>query len=155
VEEYQRARQKDQQRRTSIPPAKPAKQAATKKPPRRLSESPVDAEVIDRPGESVAAHVAKHLQNEAFDQRAAHMTDDLAKADREREEHHRKVFSHNLGRLAKPAVAAAETSDEGSNTQAAAASSTATALAGLLTTPQNIRQAIILNEILQRPADRW
>jgi len=155
AEEFQRSRQKEQ-RRGAIPPAKPAKQAVAKKPVRRLSESPVDAEIVDQPGETVAAHVAKHLENQAFDQRAAHMTDDLAKADREREEHRRKVFDHSVGRIPQAAAKAEpRMTDKAAVVQHAAQSPNAELLVAMLSNPTNLRQAIVLNEILHRPDERW
>jgi hypothetical protein len=155
IEEFQRSRQKEQ-RRPAISAAKPAKQVATKKPPRRLSESPIDAEIVDRPGEGVAAHVAKHLENQVFDQRAAHMTDDLTKADREREEHSRKVFDHSVGRIPQTASQPEpRMTDIAAVVQHAAQSPGAELLVTMLSNPTNLRHAIVLNEILHRPTERW
>ncbi len=60
-------------------------------------------------------------------------------------------FDHSVGTLTGSAVTAAE--------QAAAAASATTTpaaqIASMLANPDGVRQAIILNEILRRPSDRW
>jgi hypothetical protein len=60
-------------------------------------------------------------------------------------------FDHTVGSLTGSAVTAAE--------QAAAAASAAETpaaqIAAMLATPEGVRQAIIVNEILRRPTDRW
>ena len=60
------------------------------------------------------------------------------------------VFDHSLGQL----------QEAPSDTSSGAASPTeppplAASLLAALSSPENIRQAIILNEVLQRPEGRW
>lgn len=147
VDEFlQRVRRKEAKPET--PPAKSKPQRA-KPAVRRLSETPLDAEVVERARkkESVAEHVEQHLQTTAFEARAAHMVDDLARADREREAHLKKTFEHKVGRLA----AGSQESQPAAQPISVAPAN----IAAMLRNPQNVRDAIVLNEILQRPADRW
>lgn len=106
------------------------------------------------PHETVDEHVRKHLSNQEFSRRAEHIADDVVRADQQMQEHLTKVFSHQLGRLADTSAgqpAAAEAANQAAMAPAAAGVSVAT----LLTSGHNIRNAIIMNEILQRPVDRW
>lgn len=69
-------------------------------------------------------------------------------------EAHMQVFDHQVGRIHE-AVSPAP----GDATQPGASAEATPALrdvfAGLLADPQSVRQAIVLNEIIQRPVDRW
>jgi hypothetical protein len=60
-------------------------------------------------------------------------------------------FDHTVGTLTGSAVTAAEQA-----AAAVAASETPAAqIAAMLATPDGVRQAIVVNEILRRPTDRW
>jgi hypothetical protein len=120
------------------------------KPPKPRVPAPVVATVVQRgPRESVAEHVERQISSEEFNVRAAHMVDDLARADTERQRHFTQTFDHQLGRL----------SADVQTTDAAAPASTALAAgaqaAATFGTLEDIRRAILLNEILNRPRERF
>ena len=115
-----------------------------------LSSELVDVEAIDEPptGAGVASHVAQHLDRSGFDQRAAQLGS-VEQEERTFQDQVDQTFDHQVGHLAmrgeEPAPGA----------QAPAAPVAAQTIAALLADPQNFRGAIVLNEILQRPTDRW
>jgi hypothetical protein len=118
---------------------------------------PVDADVVllDEPRrESVASSVEKHLQTGSFEKRAAHLTDDITRAEEQMEEHLQAAFGRRVGTLADAPIAAGPVTD----TPVAAiddAPPAAAAFAQILRTPQGMREAIVLGEILARPEHRW
>ena len=72
------------------------------------------------------------------------------------EQHLKQVFEHRLGSLARQASDDPNAPyDIGSPTGRADPQASAKALAGLLANQQDIRRAILLKEILERPIDRW
>jgi len=154
-------RRRQKGRREAPSPAQP-RQQQSKRPPRRLVEEPVDVEVIERrPVESISAHVEKHMAERMgrsqIGQRSSHLTDDIAQADRQREEHLDKAFSHQVGRLTDTSGAAnvgkaTDTAPEARQTASAVAT---TDLTALLRNMDTLRQTFILNEILQSPESRW
>jgi hypothetical protein len=146
---------RDRTRKESPPPVK----TAPKAPPRTLVTPPAEPRATTTPPKArdistVAASVEKHLGGRRFEERAEHLADDIVRADLLMEEHVKSAFGHRLGTLGDPAVAppAAPVTDVAPtiNTPSAADN-----LAALLANPQNIRHAIILNEILSPPRHRW
>ena len=131
------------------------------KPPVPPPQEPIIVEVVETgpAGDRVAQHVESHLTTSKFSERAAHMADDIAEADRERKQHERQVFGHQVGKLedtSKGAKVVVETptgapAEIVQRTPSAAAGS----LAALLKSGESVRQAIIFSEILQRPEHRW
>jgi hypothetical protein len=114
----------------------------------------VDVEVVSAPsgGETIAAHVQQHLSTGEFTTRAEHLTDDLTRGDVEREQHRKKVFSHQIGRLTDTTGSAPESA--GPDAQSASLTG-AGAVAKVFADRQNVRSAIILSEVLNRPTSRW
>jgi hypothetical protein len=145
----EKARRTEPVRSAAAAPPKPAP------PPPR--EQPIDVMPLEhRDFDSVAASVEQHLGNRGFNERAEHMVDDIALADEERARHFKQVFDHRLGNLSTVPVdpkAPADLKTPSMTRDDPAA--TAKALAGILANQQNIRQAIVLKEILERPVDRW
>ncbi len=145
-------------------------QAATGEQARRISQpmvplsqrsEPVEAEVVrQRPvGGEVSEHVKKYLDEKQFDQRAAKLGGDVAAADEKIEQHLKQVFGHGISKLAAQGGETAAPprpqltgyfQDESPALPAAGAG-----LAAMLNNIDDLRQAIVLNEILQRPIDRW
>jgi hypothetical protein len=132
--------------------AKPAPVA--RQPARRLVDGGSESQQFEvTTGRSVAEHVQQHLNTSQFAERAAHMVDDdIAKNDAEREAHRRQVFDHKLGTLSDTSTGAAKAATEAT---AAARDIGAIPIGNLLANPDSLRQAIILNEILTRPEQRW
>lgn len=111
----------------------------------------VEVEAVDEPptGAGVTSHVQQHLSNREFDQRASHLGS-VEQEERAFEAQVHQAFDHKVGHLA----ARAEEPAPGAASPVAPAISSQT-VAALLADPQSLRGAMVLNEILQRPTDRW
>ncbi|NLF68177.1 MAG: hypothetical protein GX575_03880 [Candidatus Anammoximicrobium sp.] len=116
--------------------------------------TPVDAEVLDaeivdaepvRRRAAVTQHVEKHLDTGDVTAHAAQLGAEVGLADEKVEAHLRQKFDHELGRMSDP-------EDEAG---AAAGAAFAARIAELFRNPQSIQQAFILNEIINRPEQRW
>ena len=162
IEEFlKRASRKREERTRRKRPAKVVEKPvppAPATPSRRLVQSGADQQgfEVSQRG-SVAEHVQQHLNTRQFADRAAHLADeDIAKSDDVREAHRKQVFDHKLGRLADTSTAAAPAAPAAAiaptDAEVAAA---AIGLSTLLSNPQNLKHAIVLNEILVRPEHRW
>ena len=146
-----RSQQPARDRAASAPTAPP------KAPPAaRSDEKPLDvAPIEDRPREGVAASVEKHLGSRKFKQWQDHLAEDVSQSDEEMERHLQQVFHHRLGTLGGET---ADASTQGADVQTMVikdAPSAAAAFAQLLRTPEGMRQALVVSEILTRPVDRW
>lgn len=141
------------------PPEPPQRRPAPPEPAQRRPAplEPVGGSEGERRRElsSVATSVEQHLGNRGFSQRAEHLADDIARSDENMEEHLKQVFGHRLGTLGEPSPGRLTSTTDVAATISADASSTILALADMLTSPQKIRQAIVLREILDRPEHRW
>lgn len=163
IDEFiRRAAEKRRQAQGQRKPARPAPIAPPAPPPtpvRRLAPEIVEAEII----EDVSAHVARSVNAAAFDQHAAGLLDDdVDQADERVEARLQRTFDHKLGRLSQ-----IDSTEKGSApttrsaTDAAAQVTTADAnpmlsfLVKSFGSPQSIRQAVILSDILTRPEHRW
>lgn len=141
------------------PPQRPQPVAP---PPRRYVE-PLPAEVqlealetvktTESLGEQVTRKFASEdsrFSTEDLGARGARLTDEIARADTERELHFQKTFTHQLGNLtSKSARTHSEPAATVTHTDTAA-----DALGGLLQ-GGGLRYAVLLNEILNRPEHRW
>jgi hypothetical protein len=132
----QQARNKQKQR----PPARP------------LSESrPLDD--VER-GTSVEQHVREHLGTERFDtsrfdERAGKLSHLQQTIEQDIGAHVRSVFDHQLGTIAGGSTLGA------APVEAPAGPTPAQQLVAMLRDPQGMRNAILLQEILRPPVDRW
>lgn len=117
----------------------------------------VDAEAIDEPptGERVRSHVAQHLNTREFEQRAAQMAQAERTSELALQSHMHKTSDHQLGTLAPAATADPPRAQDDEQVGDSGAPSTAQNFVELLRNPTQVRQAIIMNEILRRPEDRW
>jgi hypothetical protein len=133
------------QRRTGGPPAARPAQPASRQP-RLRREEPL--EVV--PIEESPSQRFKPLESGLATQ---------AQADAAMDVHLRQTFDHGLGQLSSagqsPAPAASPTSVSGEQSLADALALGPSGLAGQLASGVVMRQAIVLNEIIQRPLDRW
>jgi hypothetical protein len=146
-------------KRTGVEPAaRPTLQElpTTVKP---KSEKPVVAETAaDTPvGGQVTEHVKKYLDEQEFERRSEQLGAEVVEADREADQHLHQTFDHTVSKLANvPGEAAAppttELLDSGEFVPDVIAP---TDLFLALANPDSIRQAIVLNEILHRPEERW
>jgi hypothetical protein len=151
-----RAAQKKQEQTTGGESMRRAPQSMTAK-----RAEPLEAQLIrERPvGGEVSEHVKKFLDETQFDQRASKLGGDVAAADTKIEQHLKQVFGHGISRLAdKPGETAAPTKPQLTDffqDEIPAQSTAGAGLVAMLGNVDNLRQAIVLNEILQRPIDRW
>ncbi len=102
--------------------------------------------------ESLADHVGRRFSTDEFAARAAHLTDDIARADVERELHLKKMFGHQVGKLQTDKLMPND--EKATSAAPAVIGPAAGGLDGLLH-GDTLRYAVILNEILGRPEDRW
>lgn len=130
----------------------PSRPAPVAKPPRTIAPAPVTREGIER-GESVAQHVAEHLKRGDFDERASHLGEDLAQTDERLEARLHRKFDHGLGSLA--ARRQAREAEDLALKNVPPPGSLAGDVLNLLSSPQGVQQAIVINEVLKRPIDRW
>ncbi len=122
----------------------------------------VEPEVIGQQpvGGRVGRHVGQYLDAGEFERRAGRLGDEVAHADDQIEQRLHQVFDHEVSRLAGVPGESAEAPlvAEALHPEDRVGQFPSTAAAGLpvlLSNAQNIRQAIIVNEILQRPEHRW
>jgi len=154
------AQQRGQARPAARPVAPPPAPRPSPPVQRRLAE-PASAPAARRPvGEGVAEKVAEDLDTSAFRTRASQLGQETRQAAARVQERVHEAFDHELGQLAeeqqrrarkqkaRKASAAAVTAESLPPTSAAG-------FAALLANADNVRQAIVLNEILQRPEHRW
>lgn len=107
-------------------------------------------------GEDVLVHVREHLDTGDFDRRAAELGDEVAQADEQIDERLHETFDHDVGRLAgRPGEPRSDTAGEPEDRMAELPSAAAVGLAAMFSNAQNIRQAIVISEILTRPEHRW
>jgi hypothetical protein len=139
-------------------------------PTRRLSQpsvslsqrqEPIKAEVVrERPvGGAISEQVNKYLDEKEFDQRASKLGGNVAAADSKIEQHLKEKFGHGISELAsKTGVTAAPPTPKSTGffeDDVPVMAAAGTGLAVLFNNIDNLRQAIVINEILQRPGDRW
>src|SRR6185295_5863556 len=105
-------------------------------------------------GDSISEHVKQHLGTEEFNVRAAHLTDDITRAEQELQQHVQKAFSHQVGRLADTSRQSAKPKQEAEPGKAASVERPLD-MAALLADGSRLRQAIIFSEIIERPEHRW
>lgn len=167
-------RQAPVQQAMPAPPPPPARPALA---PAFPQSEAVEVEIVyDEPalGAGVSSHVAQALDNRQFTERARHLGEEVGQADDKMGARLHRKFDHQVGQLRSttassvPAASTAQQSFDEARQGAAgaapagagdaaaqAAGVSASEIAQLLRTPRNIRHAIILNEILARPEDRW
>ena len=130
---------------------------------RPQAEKPVQAEVVaDAPvGGKIGKQVERDLDTQEFTKRTTQLGSEVVQADREIDQHLHQVFDHHVSNLelmpgeaaAPPLVVAPLELTEQSLLDIPA--TFATGLTDLLADPDSVRQAIVLNEILHRPEERW
>jgi hypothetical protein len=102
--------------------------------------------------QSVDDYVRQHMSTVAMDRHVDELGDAVEVADDRMEAHMQEKFQHRLGAL--------DRTSQTPEAIAAAASSTAVTeksidFAALLADGDDVKRAIVVNEILQRPAARW
>lgn len=102
-------------------------------------------------GSGVAQYVEQQLGHRPFDE--GHLGH-VGQAESQFAAHTQQVFQHSVGHLAAQSAAAAD-ADAAPSPTTPPANPVAETVGALLGDPRSIRQAIILNEILDRPVERW
>ena len=127
-------------------PAKPPQPPRERKPvlPQRVAQQ--------RPA-SVAEHVAERIGavSQEFRKEVADLGERVKQADEQFDRQLQQKFDHTLGSLGDRDAPRADDQRQ----PAGGATSPAAQMAALLASPDGVRQAILLNEILLRPVDRW
>lgn len=128
-------------------------------PGQRPPEEPAQIEILDDDA-TVADHVRRRLTGEKLGRLSSDVGERLAHVDDTVEDRLHDVFDHGIGALGKTPGESARTTqaEEAETPEDRITSVPATAAAGLaamLANPGNLRQAIVLSEILQRPEHRW
>jgi len=103
--------------------------------------------------ETVAEHVAENIasHSRAVAENAARLGHRIIEDDRQFDVQLKAKFDHTVGTLTGSGVYAAEQAAAA----AGAADTPAAHIADMLASPEGVRQAIVINEILRRPSDRW
>ena len=150
------------QRPASPPPQQPASQQRppaqpppTRPQTRRLSVQPAgddeiivlgstDQSPVDPYRQSVSDHVKSHIDTSSLGEHASHLGEEVGLADDKLEARLHSTFDHSVASLQSSGNVREVGSGEDRN-------AIANQLVAMLTNPNSIRQAIILNEVLTRP----
>jgi len=103
-----------------------------------------------RKRKSVAEHVAEQVTSraESLGAQASKLGQRIAAEDQQFDTQIKAKFDHAVGTLGGSGSTSTEQSPLSADTPAAQ-------LAAMLANPGGIRQAVLVNEILRRPSDRW
>jgi hypothetical protein len=164
VDEFLRkAQQRKLRRQTSTREGQPAR------PLRRAVAKPLVAEAVEETskpqlkpvGDQLTQHVEKYLSADEFDRHTSQLGGEVVEAERELDQHFHQVFDHRVSELetvpgeAAVPPAAVEPSDLSAEVAPEAAPDFVLGVLDLLSSPESLGQAVILNEILHRPEERW
>ncbi len=146
--------------RGAAPPAQPQKKQQREQPvqqPSRPAKPKQDTadKKKRRERESVTQSVEEHLGSGKFEAREQSLAADVTRSETEMSEHVHQVFEHRLGSLGESTAEGQPASGETKATQSAQQKAEALAVAGLFLNQENLRRAVVLREILERPTDRW
>lgn len=161
IEEFLRRaneRRADKGRRTGQPAQQqqpPREQPAPQTSGQSKSKQGTTEKKKRRERESVSQSVEEHLGSGKFEAREQKLADDVTRSELEMSQHVQQVFEHRLGSLGETTAEGQPTSGETIATRSAEQKAEALAVAGLFINPENLRRAVILREILERPTDRW
>ncbi len=157
IEEFIRraAERRKQSQGQRKPETRPQSQSPSR--PRSLPQQDVvEAEIVSAEVvEHVSSSVAQHLSNRQFADRASHLGEETALADDKLEAHLHQKFDHQIGRLGKSTLKDQDLGETAGSAATVGYVSSSQVLADLLRSPQSIRNAIILKEILDRPEHFW
>jgi len=135
--------------------SRPARAARQFAPPARPSGSAgVSDEVeIVSEVEEISPRVSPHVDTSDFAVRASHLGEEVGLADEKLEARLHQTFDHAVGSLGAPLSerAALEESDQPQRR----APVDVERIRRVFENPANVRQAVIMSELLNRPAHRW
>jgi hypothetical protein len=143
------------QRRRLVEPSQPLKERVSNSPqPRAAKPTGGPKKTARAKRESVAEHVTQHIaaKGQAIADQASRLGQRIVQEDAQFDVQLKAKFDHDVGSLA----ATTRVTDTPSySPDSKDTTSTAGLLSAMLSTPEGLRQAFIVNEILQRPSDRW
>jgi hypothetical protein len=131
---------------TSAPPSPPPRQTGKVK-----SDRPKSTPRSPKPRRtSVAEHVAENVaaRSRNLAQQASNLGRRIIQEDAQFDEQLKAKFDHAVGTLGSSATTSAQE-------PTVAANSPAASIAAMLANPDGVRQAVLINEILRRPSERW
>jgi hypothetical protein len=131
----------EQQAPTAPPPPVTGQRKAR---PSRQPVSPRRETVAEHVAESVAAHTR------AIGEQSSRLGQRIIQEDQQFDAQLKAKFDHSVGTLTGSNIAAEEVA-----AMSQGGSQVALQLAEMLASPDGMRQAIVLNEILRRPSERW
>ena len=121
---------------------------SARKPPAPRIEEPVEVELVEV---TTPARLSAFVPTQGATETARLATErlgrDIEQADERMAEHLHQVFDHQVGTLQRGQIQL--------QVQAPLPQTTAAGLASMVSDPVRLRQAILLNEILERPVHRW
>ncbi len=131
------------------------RESRRKRPPNvltpTLTEKPVTVEIMDESRRLTDHHVHSSIDDRKLQ---PSVTSDISRSERSMDQHIKQMFAHPVGSLT-----ATETAVENNSTRAAAAAVASGTKANIplatMLTGGNLKNAIVLNEILTRPEQRW
>jgi hypothetical protein len=141
------------------------RQGAPQSPPPRVApvvprrDEVIDAEIMDAipvSGDDISREVAQHLDNREFVQRTSHLGESV----RNEADNLQSHVQRDMGQRPQPLKErSANATDKATDLPATVTSGVenvaANELLGLLSSPQSLRQAVLLSEIFNRPENRW
>lgn len=155
------AQARGQQQRPRPQPASPPPLAPP--PPARLVPArqevvylePAEAEIVDAElteiSDNVGRHVTQHLSGtQTIAAHAQQLGHEVDLADDKLEARLHQVFDHQLGQLKSTASSTAATAHAATPPDV-----TVSEMLQMLRSPQSIRDAIVMAEVLRRPDERW
>ncbi len=124
------------------------RQISDSRRPASRSVGPTPAGLTQLPLSTVAAHVAEHVSagTRALAEQASNLGQRIVAEDEQFDVQLKAKFDHAVGTLASSTPA---------SIPPPVGATPASQIAAMLASPEGIRQAVVLNEILRRPADRW
>lgn len=137
-------------------PASPAQQRAAQRHPagqKHPTLEPVDADIIlaEPVHQSVTAHVQSDIDTTDLTGHAKHLGQQVGQADDKMDARVHQKFDHDISQIDdEPSVW-----DTAPAASAGGGAGLASEVAAMLRSPNSIRQAVILSELLSRPEDRW
>ena len=140
-------RQQGQQQQNEIRPPQPQRRT-------EIVEIVDEVEIVEPlRSSSVGSHVRSHIDTSDIQQHASHLGERISSADERIERRLHSKFDHQVGRLADDQIqdrgeVSAQTT---SAFEAEDAPEKATELIELFRSPKNVRNAILINEILKLP----
>ena len=133
-----------------VPQKQPSRQPAATR--RHAEHEPMDAIIVEAEPvrEDIFSHVARTVDTSDITQNVSHLGADVGHADDRMDARVHERFDRQLSQINDRAYGEQEDESVG-----AASSEAAFQVADVFRNPLATRQAIILNEILTRPTDRW